>query len=74
MAIKNSDPSTNSLSRVRVNANQELNAFDFTNVYLNRNHFITEQDRYPDLVDKIWTFLREGTSYTDVRVHHVLVY
>lgn len=74
MAIKNSDPSTNSLSRVRVNANQELNAFDFTNVYLNRNHFITEQDRYPDLVDKIWTFLREGTTYTDVRVHHVLVY
>jgi hypothetical protein len=74
MAIKNYDPSTNSLSRVRVNANQELNAFDFTNVYLNRNHFITEQDRYPDLVDKIWTFLREGTTYTDVRVHHVLVY
>lgn len=74
MAIKNYDPSTNSLSRVRVNANQELNAFDFTNVYLNRGHFITEQDRYPDLVDKIWTFLREGTTYTDVRVHHVLVY
>ena len=43
-------------------------------MYLNRNHFITEQDRYPDLVDKIWTFLREGTTYTDVRVHHVLVY
>lgn len=74
MAIKNPNSSTNSLSRVRVNANQELNTIDFTNVYLNRNHFITEQDRYPDLVDKIWTFLREGTTYTDVRVHHVLVY
>ena len=35
MAIKNSDPSTNSLSSIRVSANsqvnQELNAFDFTN-------------------------------------------
>lgn len=74
MAIKNPNSSTNSLSRVRVNANQELNAFDFTNVYLNRNHFITKQDLYPDLVDKIWTFLREGTDYTNVSVHHVLVY
>lgn len=74
MAIKNPNSSTNSLSRVRVNANQELNALDFTNVYLNRGHFITEQDRYPDLVDKIWTLLYEGTPNTNVRVHHVLVY
>lgn len=78
MAIKNPNSSTNSLSRVRVNANphvnQELNAFDFTNLYLNREHFITKQDLYPDLVDKIWTFLREGTDYTNVSVHHVLVY
>lgn len=78
MAIKNSDPSTNSLSRVSDNinpqVNQELDAFDFTNLYLNREHFITKQDLYPDLVDKIWTFLREGTDYTNVSVHHVLVY
>lgn len=78
MAIKNSDPSTNSLSSIRVSTNsqvnQELNAFDFTNLYLNREHFITKQDLYPDLVDKIWTFLREGTAYIDVNVHHVLVY
>lgn len=78
MAIKNSDPSTNSLSSIRVSTNsqvsQELNAFDFTNLYLNREHFITKQDLYPDLVDKIWTFLREGTTYIDVNVHHVLVY
>lgn len=78
MAIKNSDPSTNSLSSIRVSTNsqvsQELNAFDFTNLYLNREHFITKQDLYPDLVDKIWTFLREGTTYIDVNVYHVLVY
>lgn len=78
MAIKNPDPSTNLLSRVRVTANphvtQELNTFDFTNLYLDRNHFITKQDLHPDLVDKIWTFLREGTDYTNVSVHHVLVY
>lgn len=78
MAIKNSDPSANSLSSIRVSTNsqgnQELNAFDFTNLYLNREHFITKQDLYPDLVDKIWTFLREGTTYIDVNVHHVLVY
>lgn len=74
MAIKNPDPSTNSLSRVRVNANQKLNTLDFTNLYLDRNHFITKQDLYPDLADKIWTFLREGTAYIDVNVHHVLVY
>lgn len=78
MAIKNSDPSTNSLSSIRVSANsqvnQELNAFDFTNLYLNREHFTTKQDLYPDLVDKIWTFLREGTTYIDVNVHHVLAY
>ena len=43
-------------------------------MYLNGAHFITEQDHHPDLVDKIWTFLYEGTAYTNVRVHHVLVY
>ena len=78
MAIKNCDPSTNSLSSIRVSTNsqvnQELNTFDFTNLYLNREHFITKQDLLPDLVDKIWTFLREGTTYIDVNVHHVLVY
>lgn len=78
MAIKNPNSSTNSLSRVRVNTNphvnQELNTFDFANLYLNGKHFITKQDLYPDLVDKIWTFLREGTDYTNVSVHHVLAY
>lgn len=78
MAIKNPNSSTNSLSSIRVSTNsqvnQELNAFDFTNLYLNREQFITKQDLYPDLVDKIWTFLREGTTYIDVNVHHVLVY
>ena len=78
MTIMNSDPSIISLSRVSDNinpqVNQELDAFDFTNLYLNREHFITKQDLYPDLVDKIWTFLREGTDYTNVSVHHVLVY
>lgn len=56
MAIKNPNSSTNSLSSIRVSTNsqvnQELNAFDFTNLYLNREHFITKQDLYPDLVDK----------------------
>ena len=78
MAIKIYGPLTNSLSRVRVNANphvnQELNTFVFTNLYLNKEHFITKRDLYADLIDKIWTFLREGTDYTNVSVHHVLVY
>lgn len=81
MAIKNLNPSTGLTSEtcsVNDNAkpqvNQKLNTIDFTNLYLNRAHFITEQDRHPDLVDKIWTFLYEGTAYTNVRVHHVLVY
>ncbi len=78
MAIKNSDPSTNSLSSIRVNTNsqvnQELNTFDFTNLYLNKEHFITEQERYPDLVDKIWTLIYESTPNRNVKVNHVLVY
>lgn len=78
MTIMNSDPSIISLSRVSDNTNpqvnQELDAFDFTNLCLNRAHFITKQDLHPDLADKIWTFLREGTTYTDVSVHHVLAY
>lgn len=78
MTIMNSDPSIISLSRVSDNTNpqvnQELDAFDFTNLCLNRAHFITKQDLHPALADKIWTFLREGTTYIDVNVHHVLVY
>lgn len=81
MAIKIYGPLTGSASETsgvksdtNTQVDQKLNTFDFTNVYLSRNHFITKQDLYPDLVDKIWTFLREGTTYTDVNVHHVLVY
>lgn len=78
MTIMNSDPSIISLSRVSDNinpqVNQELDAFDFTNFCLNRAHFITKQDLHPALADKIWTFLREGTTYTDVNIHHVLAY
>lgn len=85
MAIKKFDPSggffaelTSETSGVKDNTNpqvnQKLNTIDFTTLYLNRGHFITEQDLHPDLVDKIWTALYEGTSNTNVRVHHVVVY
>lgn len=85
MAITNFNPSTSALTGLtsetsgvrddaRPQVDQKLNTFDFTNLYLDRNHFITKQDLYPDLVDKIWTFLREGTNYTNVSVHHVLVH
>ena len=53
---------------------QKLNTFDFTNLYLNREHFITKQDLHPDLADKIWTFIRERDIASNVSVHHVLVY
>lgn len=81
MAIKIYGPLTGSASETsgvksdtNTQVDQKLNTFDFTNLYLNREHFIAKQDLYPDLVDKIWTFLREGTTYIDVNVHHVLVY
>lgn len=81
MAIKIYGPLTGSASEtsgVKSDTNtqveQKLNTFDFTNLCLNRAHFITKQDLHPALADKIWTFLREGTTYIDVNVHHVLVY
>ena len=81
MAIKNPNLSTgltpetsNVWNDTRPQESQKLNAFDFTNLYLNQKHFISEQDRCPDLIDKIWTLLYEGTQNTNVRVHHVLVY
>lgn len=81
MAIKIYGPLTGPASETsgvrddtRPQVDQKLNTFDFTNLYLDRNHFTTKQDLHPDLVNKIWTFLREGTDYTNVSVHHVLVY
>lgn len=81
MAIINYGPLTELTSETsgvkhdtNTQVNQELNTFDFTNLYLNRGHFITEQDWYPNLVDKIWTLIYEGTPNRNVRVRHVLVY
>lgn len=85
MAIKNFDTATGKLTGLtsetsgvrddtRPQVNQKLNTFDFTNLYLKEKHFISEQDRCPELIDKIWTLLYEGTQNTNVRVHHVLVY
>lgn len=81
MAIINYGPLTELTSEtsgikdnINTQINQKLNIIDVTNLYLNQKHFISEQDRCPDLVDKIWTLLYEGMSNTNVRVHHVLVY
>lgn len=81
MAIKNPNSSTGLTAETsgvwdntNTEVNQKLNAFDFTNLYLNREHFIAEQDWYPNLVDKIWTLIYEGTPNRNVRVRHVLVY
>ena len=85
MAIKNFSVSTGKLTGLtpetsgvrddtRLQESQKLNAFDFTDLCLKQEHFISEQDRCPELIDKIWTLLYEGTQNTNVRVHHVLVY